>query len=154
MTQDKSSETQGGRRSVCDTMRGAYTHWTNVNLRYGDTDKQGHVNNAVYCTLFESGRVDFLFQADGSNIVGPDHNFVIARITLDYLVEMNFPGVAEIGSKIMAIGNSSFRIGQGIFMGDICYSTAESVIVLTDERTRRSTPLTEGLRDVLRSLSK
>ena len=30
------------------------------NIRYGDTDRQGHVNNAVYATYFESGRVDLL----------------------------------------------------------------------------------------------
>lgn len=139
--------------TVCDTDASSYKHWTNVELRYGDTDRQGHINNAVYCTLFESGRVDFLFDRGGQGVCGEGKNFVIARLTLDYLQEMNFPGTARVGSKILSIGRSSFRVGQAIFMGDQCYSTAESVIVLTDEKTRRSTPLGEALLKILKELS-
>lgn len=121
-------------------------------MRYGDTDRQGHVNNAVFCTLYESGRVDFLFCQDGSLLAGPGKSVVIARIALDYLQELNFPGVVEVGSKILSIGNSSMKIGQGLFMGDTCYSTAESVIVLVDDETKRSTPIPENLLAVLRSM--
>src|SRR5207244_300346 len=116
------------RRTVCDTVRPNYKYWTNVTLRYGDTDRQGHINNAAYCTLLESGRVDFLFNEDGSHIAGEAKSFVIVKLTVDYLQEMNFPGTAEVGSRIIAIGSSSFIVGQGIFMKDTCHSTAESVI--------------------------
>jgi hypothetical protein len=34
-------------------------------LRYGDTDRQGHINNAVFTTLLETGRVEF-FRSRGS----------------------------------------------------------------------------------------
>ena len=30
-------------------------------LRYSDTDRQGHVNNAVFSTFLETGRVELLF---------------------------------------------------------------------------------------------
>lgn len=30
-------------------------------LRYGDTDRQGHVNNATMATFFETGRVEILY---------------------------------------------------------------------------------------------
>lgn len=141
------------RRTVCDTIRSAYLHWTNVTLRYGDTDRQGHINNAAYCTLFESGRVGFLFDERGETPAGSGKSFVIVKLTLDYLVEMNFPGTAEVGSKIIAIGRSSFKVGQGIFIGDTCYSTAESVIVLTDDSTRKSTPLPPDLIGFLQKLA-
>jgi acyl-CoA thioester hydrolase len=65
---------------------------------------------------------------------------------------MNFPGTAEVGSKIISIGRSSFVVGQGIFMGETCYSTAESVIVVIDENTKRSTPMSEEFMQVLREL--
>lgn len=137
--------TKQERRTVCDTTRGTYRHWTKVTLRYGDTDKQGHINNAAYCTFFESGRVDFLFNARGEHVAGENKAFVIAKLTVDYLQEMNFPGNVEVGSKIRSIGRSSFVVGQGAFIGETCFSTAESIIVLIDETTKRSTPLTERL---------
>ena len=33
-------------------------------LRYGDTDRQGHINNAVFATYLETGRVEMLFTPD------------------------------------------------------------------------------------------
>jgi len=140
------------RSTVCDTTKASYRYWTNVTLRYGDTDRQGHINNAAYCTLFESGRVDFLFGQQGESVAGEGKGFVIAKLTLDYLQEMNFPGTVEIGSKILSMGRSSFTIGQGAFIGDTCFSTAESIIVLIDEETKRSTPITDSLREILERL--
>ncbi len=132
------------RSTICTTDRNAYKHWTLINLRYGDTDRQGHINNAVFCTLMESGRVDFLL--DGSEPVGGAGNaFVIAKLSIDYLSEMNYPGTAEIGSAVLAIGRTSFKVGQCIFLNGACCSTSESIIVLTDAETRRPTPLTSSL---------
>lgn len=141
------------RGTVCDTVCSAYKHWTNVTLRYGDTDRQGHINNAAYCTFFESGRVSFLFDNYGEHVGGEGKAFVIAKLTLDYLQEMNFPGTVEVGSKILSIGRSSFRVGQAAFMGETCFSTAESVIVLVDDSTKKSSPMPELLLEQLRALS-
>ena len=33
---------------------------TEVTLRYSDMDALGHLNNAVYATLFEAGRVAYV----------------------------------------------------------------------------------------------
>src|ERR1700722_2154599 len=33
-------------------------------LRYADTDRQGHVNNAVFSTALETGRAEFLYDPD------------------------------------------------------------------------------------------
>ncbi len=38
-----------------------FPHRTFDKLRYGDTDRQGHVNNAVFATFLETGRVEMLF---------------------------------------------------------------------------------------------
>ncbi len=140
------------RHTVCDTTRDAYKNWTSINLRYGDTDRQGHINNAVYCTLLESGRVAFLFEGQNS-VAGEGTSFVIAKLSLDYLAEMHFPGVAEVGSKILSLGRTSFRVGQAIFCGEKCHSTAESIIVVLDSESGKPTPLTDPLRKRLLALN-
>ncbi len=138
--------------TVADSNRESYKHWTSVNIRYGDTDRQGHLNNAVYCTFFESGRCAFLFDDKGESLAGEGKNFVIVKITLDYLVEINFPGVVEVGSRIIKIGNSSFTVGQALFKDGVCCSTAESIIVQLDANTKRSSPITSQLMEVLKKL--
>ncbi len=143
--------TEKEKRSICDTNRDAYKQWTAITLRYGDTDRQGHINNAVYCTLYESGRCDFLFNGKES-AAGPNTSYVIARIALDYLNEMHYPGVVEVGTKIISTGRSSFVVGQAIFLNGLCCSTAESVIVLLDESTGKPTPITPPLQVALDKL--
>jgi acyl-CoA thioester hydrolase len=137
------------RVTASETDAACYTHWTEVNLRYGDTDRQGHINNAVFTTLLESGRVAFLFNEKGEVVAGNGKAYVIAKLTMDFLAEMNFPGSVRIGTKVLTTGRSSFTLGQAIFLNGKCCSTAQSVIVLTDEQTRRSTPLTESLLEQL-----
>lgn len=77
---------------------------------------------------------------------------MIAKLSLDFLKEMNFPGTVEVGTRVNQIGKSSFTCGQALFKDGECCSTAESIIVLTDENTRRSAPMPEKVLQVLRDL--
>jgi len=127
------------------TARASYGIWTADSLRYGDTDRQGHVNNAVFATFCESGRVSFLYDRK-LDLAGPGGNFVIVRLELDFLAELFYPGTVEIGTRVLSIGRSSFRLGQGIFKNHACAATGECIMVLVDDATRKSKPLTPQLR--------
>ena len=134
------------------TDRASYPLWTHDKLRYADTDRQGHINNAKFATFLETGRVAFLY--DPTAPLAPQGcEFVIARLVVDFLAELRWPGEVDIGSRILSIGRSSLRFGQGLFVGERCVATAETVIVLTDATTRRSTPLPEALRARLAALA-
>ncbi|MBX9667414.1 MAG: acyl-CoA thioesterase [Candidatus Obscuribacterales bacterium] len=138
--------------TVADTSKQSYKHWTSVTIRYGDTDRQGHVNNAVYSTFFESGRCAFLF--DGERCVGgPDKSFVIVKLSLDYLAEINFPGIVEVGSRILKTGTSSFTVAQAIFKDGKCCSTSESVIVQIDDGSKKASSMNDELLRFLKTLS-
>jgi acyl-CoA thioester hydrolase len=120
-------------------------------LRYADTDRQGHINNAVFATFCESGRVAFLYDP-ACPLAAKGSQFVIAELTIRFLGELNWPGEAVIGTGVSRIGRSSLTLVQGIFAGDECKATAESVIVLIDEETRRPTPLQRAALDALTAL--
>lgn len=130
------------------TERSSYGIWTHDKLRYNDTDRQGHVNNAVFATFCETGRVSFLYD-ETLNLAGPGANFVVVRLEIDFRAELFYPGQADIGTRVLVIGRSSFRVGQGIFKGDLCVATAESVVVLLDEVARKAKPLMPQLRQWL-----
>ena len=60
-------------------------------------DRQGHVNNAVYPTYFETGRVARIYDPeDGFQVEGC--TTVLARIEIDFLKELRWPGTVEIGT--------------------------------------------------------
>jgi acyl-CoA thioester hydrolase len=120
-------------------------------LRYGDTDRQGHINNAVYATFYETGRVDAL-QAAGLPAVNDEFSIVTARICIDYVKEVFWPGTVEIGTGIKSIGRSSMTLVQALFQNGVCVATADSVVVLVSNATHRSTPISDDMREKLQTL--
>ena len=72
---------------------GIFPLWTRETLRFADTDRLGHVNNAVFATFCESGRVAFFYDP-AALLVPPGCAVVIARLVLDFRAEMHWPGVA------------------------------------------------------------
>src|SRR5665213_3851309 len=110
------------------TERASYRHWAMDKLRLGDTDRQGHVNNAVFATFAETGRVE-LFRDMTTNLWRSGINFVVVRVEIDYRAELQWPGQVDIGTRITAVGRTSWRLDHGIFVGEKCVSTAVSVMV-------------------------
>jgi acyl-CoA thioester hydrolase len=130
--------------------KSSFKCWTSVPLRYSDTDALGHVNNAIFSTLLEQGRVATFF--DGMDALsGAGQTFVIASMKLDFLAEMNFPGTAEIGTKVNSFGKSSVKIAQVIYLNDKCCAMSEEVMVLIDETTRKPTAISDETRKLIES---
>ena len=113
-------------------------------LRYADTDRQGHVNNAVFATMLETGRAELLYMP-GDEMHEAGCAFVIANLRLDFLGEIRWPGRVEIGTRVSRIGNSSFTLEQGLFQDERCTAAGEAVIVQMNEATRRSQRLADKL---------
>lgn len=130
-----------------------FAYKTYDKLRYGDTDRQGHVNNAVFSTFLETGRVDIFYSA-GNPIASPDCAFVIANINLDLLAEIRWPGQVDIGTSVTAIGRSSVTLEQALFQNGRCAARATTVTVQMNETTRKSQPLSEAAVAYLSTLMK
>ena len=120
-------------------------------LRYADHDQEGHVNNAVYATLFEAGRVAILY--DPANKMPPEGcHFSLVRIAIDFLTEMSWPGDVTIGTGVTRIGTSSVGLRHAIFKDGTCRATAEGTVVCTNSATRRSHPLPDYARAMLETM--
>jgi acyl-CoA thioester hydrolase len=120
-------------------------------VRYGDTDRQGHVNNAVFATFFETGRVELLHL--GQHPVAEDGcSFVIAHLGVDFRAELLWPGEVVIGTRVTKVGSSSVRLAQALFQDDRCTATAETVIVQVDETTKKSRELSTAAVEYLTGL--
>ena len=120
-------------------------------IRYSDTDRQGHVNNAVFATFFETGRVEILH--DSRRGLPPDGTeFVIASVHLQFRAEIQWPGGVIIGTRVGRVGRSSVQFEQALFQENRCVATADTTIVLIDQQSRRSTPFGETTVAALRAL--
>lgn len=78
--------------------------------------------------------------------------WVIAKLTVNFLAQAHFPGDVVVGSRVEHVGRTSVRIGQGLFMDDLCFATSEAVLVWVDmDNGGRSTPLPADLVEKLRA---
>jgi acyl-CoA thioester hydrolase len=122
-----------------------YPHRVAEIIRFGDIDAQGHVNNAVYATYFESGRVA-MFRNPDLGIGVPDATFVLARQEIEYLKELHWPGNVEVGTELFEFGRSSFTVAQAVFHNGVCAAGGRATLVMLDKNTRRARPLTDEVK--------
>ena len=117
-------------------------------IRYVDTDRQGHVNNSVFSSFLETGRVEILYNAD-LPILSEGLSFVVVSLKLEFFQEITWPGQVDIGTGIVKVGSSSITIYQGLFQKGNCVAQAETIIVQVDNDSRRSSPLSDSARQAL-----
>jgi acyl-CoA thioester hydrolase len=132
--------------------RSIYSFWTSEHVRWSDTDLVGHVNNLAFATYFETGRTNFLEPVMDKNR-GDRVLALLARVTVDYLGEIHWPSKIDVGTVVLSIGRSSYRVGQALYCGDQCVGVAESVLVLIDEESRKSRDIPDWLRAWLTTFS-
>ncbi len=128
------------------TERSTYGHWSREKVRWGDQDGARHINNVAYATYLEDARLELLLERVIPHRAKGD-NFIVRRVTIDYLGTASYPAEIDIGSCVVAVGESSFTIGQGVFLGDRCLATGETVHVHLTQGA--PSPLTDVLRTVL-----
>ena len=110
---------------------------TTHRLRFNDTDKLVHVNNAVFAVMLEQGRAELL-EAAGLPVGGSDQAVVIVRLELDFLAEMNWPGEVLIETEAVRIGGRSFQLRQRLVSADVLCGQALTVMVVMDRTARRA----------------
>jgi acyl-CoA thioester hydrolase len=109
-------------------------------LRYADTDRQGHISNAVFVVCCQNARMVLL--CDQERVPRPPNTeFVTVKLVLEYRAEMHWPGKVEIGTRVTRIGSSSVVLAQVLYVDQACVALADTTVVLMDGTARRSTPL-------------
>ncbi len=114
------------------------------NVRFADLDLNGHVNNAVYATYFETGRVTLM--KDQSYWRLPEGlAWIMVRLDIHFRAELHWPGTIEMGLGVTKFGRTSVSFDQVVFSDGRCVASAQAVTVLIDQATRRPTPLTADI---------
>jgi acyl-CoA thioester hydrolase len=117
------------------------------NVRFGDLDPNQHVNNAVYATYFETGRVT-LVKDRSLGLMPEGLAWIMVRLDIHFRAELRWPGKIELGLGVTKLGRTSVTFEQVVFSEGKCVASAQAVTVLIDDLTRKPTPLTD---DVIRN---
>jgi len=121
-----------------------FPHRLNDNVRFADLDVNGHVNNAVYSSYFESSRV--LLVKDKANGLMPDGlSWVLVRLDIHFRAELHWPGTIELGLGVAKLGRTSATFAQAVFSQGRCIASATTTTVLVGAQSRKPTPLPEDV---------
>ena len=111
------------------------------NVRFADLDPNQHVNNAVYATYFETGRVT-LMKYRRYALMTVFVSWSMVRLVKHFRAELHCPGTIEMGLGVVKFGRTSVTFDQVVFSEGVCVASARSVSVLLDEATRKPKQLT------------
>ena len=130
------------------TDRDNFAYFTNVTTRYSDQDELGHINNCSYVAYVEAGRVQFLSGLLDNDLY-PGIDFILARVSINYIRESYYPGVIVVGSRILKLGTKSLTTGYGLFKDSNCVATGESVTVFFEVESRNTIAIPTDIRATL-----
>ena len=113
-----------------------------IEVRYGDLDPQGHVNNAKHLTYFEQARIAYLVEL---GLFTKDQSFmeigvILADVHITYLAPIYFGEQIKVGVHISKLGNKSMTWEQKIVdvESDKEIAKGEVIMVTYDYRAEKT----------------
>lgn len=103
-----------------------------VEVRYGDLDPQGHLNNAKYLTYFEQARIQYMIEL---GLFTKDQSFmeigvIIADIHITYLEPIYFGKDIKVGVHVARLGLKSMTWEQNLMDAETGEEFAKGEVVL------------------------
>ncbi len=123
-------------------------HRAGIQMRYGDLDTMGHLNNAVYVQYLETSRV--ILMTDLGVPPSQDRS-VIARLELDYRHEIRPGQTVVVETLVERVGRTSWTLLSRVMADGLPCAYARTVQVRVDADLR-PVPLADDLRGRLSGL--
>ena len=149
-------------------MSEALVHVTPIQVRFGDTDRFGHINNAAFATYVESARIELV-----TSLGYPLGGMILAHMAIDFRRQLHVGDPLVVVTRVERIGTTSIRMRQALVrpavaeaghgpargeplaaapVGDRVADVA-TVIVTYDYREQRPVPVPDFLRERLGPLT-
>jgi acyl-CoA thioester hydrolase len=120
-----------------------------IEIRYGDLDPQGHVNNARYLTYFEQARIGYIRHLglwDGESWL--DIGIILAEAKVTFLAPARYGQPVQVGVRVSHMGNKSLHMEyclEDIHTG-VELASGSTINVTYDYRQAHSIPIPENWR--------
>lgn len=128
-----------------------FRHRTTLQVRFGDLDAFGHVNNAVFATYVEVARIRYLL-----DVLRPDGPFdsmplILARLAIDFRSPIMFGETVEVATRVDHVGRSSFAMSHRMTAGPEARLVGDvaTVLVAYDYAAARPMPVPDAWRRLL-----
>jgi acyl-CoA thioester hydrolase len=123
-----------------------------IEVRYGDLDPQGHVNNASYLTYFEQARIAYIAHlglwTSGSFI---DIGIILADAHLNFRKAVVFGQAVRVGVRVAHLGTKSLRMEYSLqdSADGAEMANGSTILVTFDYRSDSTIPIPENWRSAI-----
>ena len=128
-----------------------YRFYHPIEVRYGDLDPQGHVNNAKHLTYFEQARIAYwinmgLFTKDQSFM---ELGVILADVHITYLEPIYFGQNIKVGVHVAKLGKKSMTWEQNILDADTgrVLARGEVIVVAYDYVEQKTISIPQDWRE-------
>jgi acyl-CoA thioester hydrolase len=129
-----------------------YPHKVEIQTRFADVDLQRHLNNVRIVEIYQEARGSFnQVLWERSALDAAKRRLLVARQSIDYLGEVEWPGPVTIGVGVSHTGKTSYSIGLGMFQNGRCMGVSDVVLVYATENG--PTPMPDDIRELVASKS-
>ena len=123
-----------------------------IEIRYGDLDPQGHVNNARYLTFIEQARISYIRHLglwDGSSFL--DIGIILASVQMTFLAPILWGQPVRVGVHTSRLGNKSLDMAYTITdqKNEIEYANGSCVLVAYDYASSSTIPIPDHWRQTI-----
>ncbi|KAF2101145.1 Thioesterase/thiol ester dehydrase-isomerase [Rhizodiscina lignyota] len=95
--------------------RSDYPYHEDYRTRWNDNDMFHHINNPVYGVLIDSIINSYLITKCGYSTAESKYIGLVANTYCDYFGSAQYPGMLDIGLRVVKMGKSSVMYEVGIF---------------------------------------
>lgn len=133
-----------------ETWKDEFSFYTEIPIRFSETDMFGHVNNVSAFIYFEQARIEFMSSLNLYYDKLQEHMPVVADLQCDYLEQLYFGETLKMYVKANSVGNSSIDIHYlGVNESGTPCLTGRGRLVNIEVKTGRSVELSEEMRNKL-----
>ena len=115
-------------------------HVTEIQMRFGDTDMLGHVNNVAFAQYLETARVQVLPEPRAGSVT------VLAHLSVDYRREVKLGQQVQVLILTSKVSRTSWEYAYRVLADGQLAAEARTAQVNVDAATRRPAPLTGEMR--------
>lgn len=107
-----------------------------IETRYRDLDSNLHINNGVFASLLEEGRVRFHRASEFGGLSSDrDLTSMVVSVAIEYLGQSHFPAPLEMHVGAARIGQSSYDLCQLVMQeGDMVAFAKVTLVCVKDGR--------------------
>jgi len=129
-----------------------YRYHHMIEVRYGDLDPQGHVNNAKFFTYVEQARISYVIHLglwEGKSFF--DIGFILAEARLTFNSAIHFGQKPQVNVRVSRMGKKSLTMEYLLLDAESGekFASGESILVTYDYRSQTTIPIPDRWRKVI-----